>query len=383
MLRGSEQGAEPFRTKTKPKMTIDVIDHPSSLSRLREAWLELEEVDGASVVAGWDFASTWCRRRLGSDRIHVLAFRRGSECVGIAPLMVAPRKMGPLRIPTILYMTRNGFVPGVRVISRPDCAADVARAMLEYLLHRDRAWSVIRLNNISPEGALDLAIREGEREQGLLVHHEAPECAATIEVEESWEKLFARFREDRRRTVRKKNKDLEEVGEVSNRCITDPGAVSTALETCFDIAARSWQGRAGTCIGASEVSRDFYRDLFESFARTQRARIQILSLDDRPISFEVALGNRGCHHSLKIGFDAAYRSFAPGILTVAAALRSAVERGDRRAELFHPATRSKLSWGVTATPSLHATLFTSSLTGRLLHAARGGRSTDPVAATPA
>ncbi len=353
-------------------MRVSVVDHPAEMARIEDLWRQLEEADPPSVTGTFCFLSSWCRQRLGRDRLQILLFHQGASCVGLAPLMIAQRRMGPLRVPTALYLSRNGYVPGPRLLAEPGARRAVAEALTDYLLEGSRPWKAVRLSNIEPGGALDEAI--GRRlTDGARINFGPDEGSATIELPETWQALLARFRRDRRKTLRNKTRRLDR--ELGHEIITvrDPAEIPVALEACFDISERSWQGQAGTGIASDAASRAFYHDVMAAHGRQGRARIQLLRAGGRPVAFEISLAHRDTHYALKTGYDEALREYGPGVIVEAAAFRAALEAGDRRVELFHPASQAKLSWGAASTPYRRATLFTGSLSGRLLQLARSGR----------
>ncbi|MDQ7007941.1 MAG: GNAT family N-acetyltransferase [Acidobacteriota bacterium] len=353
-------------------MRLSIIDHPAELASIGEAWRQLEQADPPSVIGTFHFLSAWCRQRLGEDQLQVLVFHQGSECVGIAPLMIAQRRMGPLRVPTLLYLSRNGYVPGARLLARPDAREIVAEALVDHLLHRDRPWHAVRLNNIEPGGPLEATIRR-RQEDGARINFGPDEGSATIPLPADWQELMAGFRRDRRKTLRNKTRRMEEELGLENRAVRDLREMLPALDECFAVSARSWQGRAGTGIDSNAPSRAFYRDLLTDYARRGQARIQLLRAGGRAVAFELSLAHRDTHYALKTGYDEAFKEYGPGVIVEAAAFRAALEAGDRRVELFHPASQAKLAWGVTSKPFRRVTLFTGSLSGRLLQFARSGR----------
>lgn len=353
-------------------MELSVVDHTADLPGLREKWGELEAADPAAVAGSWRFLCAWCRQRLNGDSVHVVLLHEGSQCVGLAPMMVTTRRMGPVRVPTLTYMTRNGYVPGPRLLAFPEARPEVAERLVEHVLERDRAWRAVRLINIIPGGPLDRVL--GQRlGHGLCAHYGAEEGSATIPLPGKWEDLLSSFRRDRRQAIVNRAERLAASHRVESLALTEPGEIAPALEECFAVASRSWQGRAGTSIASTPESRRFYRDLLADYGRKGQARIQLLRVDGKAAAFEIALAYHGCHYALKIGFDQALREFGIGVLAQADAFRGAMEAGDREVELFYPIDDGKRPWNAVSRPRRQMTIFNGCFSRYLLEMAHRGR----------
>jgi CelD/BcsL family acetyltransferase involved in cellulose biosynthesis len=347
--------------------SIDTTTDPQRIAALEHDWRELEACDPVAVPGTYEFVSTWVRTRL-RDPLYVVAIRQGSETVGVAPFVRVVRGVGPLRVPVLQYVTRNGYVPGVRALFRPDVASDAARALVEHLTDKRRRWSFVQLNNLVADGPLYRALRAKSEENGQTLRFGAQEHGVAIELPDEWDALTRLWNSNRRRTMSKRLAKLRAEHDVEIREVGRPDEVEDGLAAAFEIAAESWQGAQNTAISSRDVSREFYRELCTVFARQGRLGLWILSIDGKPASFHLALRSGETLYSLKWGYDQMWKAHGPGILVIGESMRDLVRRGVRRLEFFHPASDAKLAWGAQPTARLSLRIATDSITGRVLRA---------------
>lgn len=115
--------------------------------------------------------------------------------------------------------------------------------------------------------------------------------------------------------ARRQRRRLAERGAVTWAVRQDSASsTSRAIETFLKLENSGWKGTKGTAMAADPLSCDFAREMLGNFARSGRLLIGETLLDGTPIASSVNLVTRDKAFAFKIGWQAEYARFGPGIL---------------------------------------------------------------------
>ncbi|MFN3371581.1 MAG: GNAT family N-acetyltransferase [Sphingomonadaceae bacterium] len=105
--------------------------------------------------------------------------------------------------------------------------------------------------------------------------------------------------------------DLGTVAEISTASGLPPGA---AIAAFLALEAAGWKGRRGTAMAGNAEARSFFCEALSGLLAAQDARIDLLTLDGRPIAGAVTLiaGSRAWYW--KTAYDESLARFSPGAL---------------------------------------------------------------------
>ncbi len=117
-----------------------------------------------------------------------------------------------------------------------------------------------------------------------------------------------------RKKLRQHRRRLAEQGTLTSRIISEPEAVSRALESFLTIEAAGWKGRHGTAVLCRPAHAAFMRGAVGALAARGAAWAQSLELDGRPISVQIIVRSGPAAFTWKTAYDEAFRDFSPGML---------------------------------------------------------------------
>lgn len=114
--------------------------------------------------------------------------------------------------------------------------------------------------------------------------------------------------------MRRLSRRLAEKGDLRH-CSTASGlAMAEAAEAFLKLEAEGWKGRRGTALAAHPESLAFFQDVVLRLGATGEARIDLLTLDGRPIAGGVVLSSGSRAWYWKTAYDESLARFSPGIL---------------------------------------------------------------------
>ena len=194
-----------------------------------------------------------------------------------------------------------------------------------------------------------------------------------ISLEGPWEDYEQRLSRNRRKSVRRSLRRLEETGTVSLHVEDGSSGLDSLLEEAFRLEASGWKGRRGTAISSRPETRRFYTDIARWAAEKGWLRLALLRLDGTPMAFDLSLERGSVRYSLKAGFDAEFARFGPGAVLLHQLLREAHSAGIERFELLGPEDEFKLDWADNTSERAWLHASAPSTAGRIEAAVIGAR----------
>jgi CelD/BcsL family acetyltransferase involved in cellulose biosynthesis len=297
------------------------------VSTLASEWDELADRLGSSpfMRPGW-FAAWYGAFARG--RVEILAGRRGDALAAVAPLE---------RRRTVLRSATNWHSPlWAPLAEDPEALASLTEAMVE----RARPWLSLAFVD---DGSEELeAIRAATRRFHTRVY--TLERCPYVEPRGSFAEYEQRLTTKRRSNLRRLWRRLEEQGRTHLEIYDGRRELSALLAEGFRVEASGWKGERATAIGSSPETRAFYEGIATWAVGRGSLRLAFLKLDGRALAFDFAIEEGGVHALLKTGYDADWRSFAPGVLLRRLMLERAFQEGLESYEFLGDAVEWKREW---------------------------------------
>lgn len=331
---------------------VEVTVAPVTESTERE-WDALACATGAPpfVRPGW--LRAWSRAFTAGALPELLTARRGGGLVGVAPVI---RRRGGV------WSATNSTTPLYDVVVTDD---DVACALVGAAL--DRAARRVDLGHLSARGPAARAFLTETEARRLPVLSRPMERSPFVTVggDTSWEDYQRRLGADRRSWVRRRTRQLAELGRVDFEVSDGRDDLDRLLDEGFAIEGSGWKDRHGTSIASSPVVRDFYTDAARWAAAVGVLRLLFLRVDGRAVAFQYMIEQPPVLYDLKRGYDPAYSRCSPGALLTLRTVEYAFARPDLTTlDLLGEAEAHKLRWADSADQRVRVAAFTRPGTGR-------------------
>ena len=330
----------------------------SDIGRHEREWERLVESSGASPFHELAWVKAWWSA-FGRGSLMLVTVRREGELAAALPLR---QTRGRISSPTNWHSPVFGLIAD---------AEDSARELLDYVFgleHRSIDLSHLDVD----DGSLEQAVQAAQR-AGRLVATRPLARSPWINLEGAWEDYEQRLSRNRRKSVRRSLRRLEETGTVSLHVEDGSSGLNSLLEEAFRLEASGWKGRRGTAISSRPETRRFYTDVARWAAEKGWLRLALLRLDGTPIAFDLSLERGSVRYSLKAGFDAEFARFGPGAVLLHRAAAGSTLGRHRALRAARPRGPFKLDWADNTSERawLHASAPSSA--GRLEAAVIGAR----------
>jgi CelD/BcsL family acetyltransferase involved in cellulose biosynthesis len=289
-----------------------------------------------------------------------------AQLVAVAPLIRVHRPaFGPIRVRIIRFFAADTGLTEFRgVICRPSDETIVFGALRDFLYANKSGWDVIEWSGIRP-AAEAAAILEAAGPLGPL----SPKSSTPmyiVQLPQSWSELLSSLSLNMRKNLRKAY-ERSAGPDFEFRVIEHCADVESALNRFFRL--HSLRAQAPNMVVHPDIShknRAFLTEYFTEAAKRKIPRIFELSVNGNVVASRLAFYLDGTLYFCLGGSDPSRRHSSVGTILMAEALKWAMRRGIKTANLSAGKDLSKLRWKPTeiifenywqVSPSLHGRLF--------------------------
>jgi len=221
------------------------------------------------------------------------------------------------------FRTKHSYLCGW-LVDR-DHATQAMDAVLSMLSRRGTRWHGIVLPHTPAEETHRHMLEAGAR-RGLRWFEYARRTRATLDVAAAGEPAIEALSASRRKTLRRKRRQLEEAGVVEWRLVAGADDVGRCVDRFLVLENAGWKGAAGGSLLSTPAGEGFFRSMIAGFAREGRTFFTELSVGGQVVSSTCNLESGDEGFAFKIGWDPRFASMSVGTLNEIELMRSAPER---------------------------------------------------------
>jgi CelD/BcsL family acetyltransferase involved in cellulose biosynthesis len=207
-------------------------------------------------------------------------------------------------------------------------------------------WDVFTLSEIPAESRTIDLWNELFDEEGKVGEVVSVTGCPVIRLPGDVDTYRAGLGRNRRYTLQRKMKCLQEAGQIEYSCATSPSEVDTTLDWLITLHHHRWSaGSSGDGL-AIERARRFHREIAQALGDLGRASIDLLKLDDRLLAAIYGFIYQGVYYSYLPGFDPAakFSQASPGLLLLYHRITQAICHGEHAVDLLMGTQPYKLEW---------------------------------------
>jgi hypothetical protein len=327
-----------------------LITRREDFDRLSPSWNALLAQDavcptGLDATGGFEWAAALIDAFLKDSQWLVAVAADEQGVAGILPLFWSRHRWpeagdGVLAALTELNGGRNGFL--LREGSEQALSAIMACLRTD-LPGWDRLN--LRLTSGSRSEALfeSLCAKEGMRyvkggsEENAAV---SPYLMLPDDLDEYLRGFNPKFRQEALRRDRR----IREQGRVQMRVFTRPEEAAELWAAIEQIERLSWKEEAGSSLTASDWQERFHKCLLPHAAKSGRLACAVLTLDDAPVAYSLALCFEGVACGLKTSYVQGLHSFAPATVLARLFMIELRARGILAFDFMGACEAHKLRW---------------------------------------
>ena len=337
---------------------------PGSTDSLRRAWQRLFHSPGFEPSTSFEWTSALLRYHIErDDRLLLVQLRRGDEIVGAVPLIArATAVLGQL-LDTIepvweRYNTHSDL------LLRSDRAA--ADAFLNALFDLDLRWDRFRMSKLLEESTLTAHLEAAAIDRGCVYNLRRGTPSYFLALPDSFDGYLRQRSGKFRNFLKRLDRRIRARGEPRVHEIGRYTSFDEAYDDLLDIERVSWKQEHGTAISAVARQNRFYRDMCAGAFAAGRLHLHFLTIDDKPVAYDLGLVWDGCYYYLKTSYDAAFRDVHPATFLRARLVENLIARGVKRFDFPGLPYEWERQWTSDARWHKVFSLYRDTARGRLL-----------------
>jgi len=235
--------------------------------------------------------------------------RGGERLLGLVPGRVEGFAAGR-PVSTFVGWT-HAYAPLSAPLLDRDAAKDVIGCVRRALRELPGKPRLILDPLVNEDGAV-AQLRAGElAREGISVSRFDPHRRAMLRPAAGRHPL-ASISGGRLKELRRQRRRLGELGVLARRVIARP-EIAAAIEAYLALEARGWKGKAGGAAQLDVATRLFLKEAVGALAAEGKARIDLLTLDEKPLAAAITLFSGGRAWFWKTAYDEDYARFSPGV----------------------------------------------------------------------
>lgn len=327
-------------------LTVERIEDASRFAALSAEWdalLAASPADGLFLT--WEWLYTWWSHLGRGRRLFLLALRDGPELVALAPLALAPPRLGQLVPFRSLQFLGAGTVGSdyLDLIVRGGWEEAAVEAMGDHIA---REGFMLRLGRVSRRRSLAWRLAERLGRWGWTCRQAAPELCPFIALQDhTWESYLATLGPSHRYNLQRRLRNLHRDYDAEFVRVEAEEDRGPALARLVRLHQARWQSRGGGSEAfTSEALVAFHEDLTRKALVRGWLRLFELRLDGQAVASLYGFRYRDTFSFYQSGFDPAYAKDSVGLVTMGLAIKSAIAEGVAEYDLLHGDEAYKFQW---------------------------------------
>jgi CelD/BcsL family acetyltransferase involved in cellulose biosynthesis len=367
-------------------MQTYLVGEVDALHQVAKQWRELPI---ASPMNSPDWLISWWNhfgcpstaskaiRIAGAELFCILVVEDDGTLIGLAPWYIVRNSLG---IRTIRYLG-DGHVCSdhLSILAATERTDAVCQRIADFLMtDLEQDWDAIDLEAIDHDDpVMTRFAQQMGGAHGCMVQSREMPCTWRFDLPTSWDELIDSLSKNRRKKLRRKTREYFDSGRAVFRVLNQPNQINEFADQLFRLHRLRWATATGPdafrpaafgpgTFGSAEVEL-FHRDTFAGLLATESLELAIAELDGQIIAAEYNLKNSTTRFAYQAGIDPAVYDISPGEISLAMAIRHAIDTGAKRFDFLRGDEDYKSAWGAESRPAYRLRIQRPVVRGYLDH----------------
>ncbi len=220
-------------------------------------------------------------------------------------------------------------------------------AVLWKEIKKQKRWNVLEMRLVKTDSWLNDLLEFAEADNfktGVWQMDSAPFVTLPQGDDKEYlvKKYFNELSQNRRKKIKKKMRQLKEIGNVE--IVVTRGYRADLLQTYFDLESKGWKGRGGTAVTDDPQVAGLHDDFARAVAAKNALIIYEIKLNDITIAMYISIMYDRQTIGWKTSYDEKYAFYSPGNLIEWEVLCGCIRNGSPELDQLSPATYNKSLW---------------------------------------
>ncbi len=283
----------------------------------------------------WDLVFTlpawlkvWWQSFGPGAELHIRSVRRGDSIIGIAPLQIRQDAASIIGNVDVCDYQDFVIVPGQE--------KDFFNAVLDDLLNK--GIHDLHLETIRPDSNVVTHLMPLAQERGYDVNYYRTDVSSDIDLPKTWDEYLAELDGKQRHEVKRKMRNLQDIGDTSFRCISEKSEIPGALDSFLKLFPES---RGDKAQFMTESMQAYFRSLTLTLAEMGVVCFGSLEHNSQPLAMVMYFDYNDSIYLYNSAYDPKYKSMSVGIISKAYCIKESIEHGKKKFDFLKGAERYK------------------------------------------
>lgn len=189
----------------------------------------------------------------------------------------------------------------------------------------------LRLETIRPDSTIVRHLVPLARERQFKVVIQPADVSFEIDLPATWEEYLSNLEGKQRHEIRRKMRNLQDIGETKYRTVEDASAIPEAMENFLKLFPEARNDKAHFMTGEM---RTFFRSLATTLANTGVIKFGLLESGDKPFAMVMYFDYNNSVYLYNSAYDPAYKSMSIGIISKAKCIQDAIEKKKQKIDFL-------------------------------------------------
>jgi CelD/BcsL family acetyltransferase involved in cellulose biosynthesis len=348
-------------------LTIEVVQDAARFAEMRGEWGEvLRDSSSNCLFLTWEWLHSWWNHLHSKRQLHIVAIRSAGSLVAIAPLMVSTRDLMAMKPFRALEFIGSGKVGSdyLDIIVRTGWEGQSFQTLHRYFRE---ARLTLRLERLREGCNRVQEFVSGLSSDAWTIKETKAWICPYIDISgQTWPSYLAglgsehRYNFNRRLRALSKNFDFR-----FDRALSE----SARAEALTDLIAlhRDRRDQMGDS-NAFETQPlvNFHETFSRSALEANWLRLFVMRLDGRPASALYGLSYNRKFYFYQSGFDAFFRKYSVGLVTMGLAIQAAIEEGLDEYDMLEGGESYKSHWAASSRDLVQLEAYPPGVGGQVL-----------------
>jgi CelD/BcsL family acetyltransferase involved in cellulose biosynthesis len=287
----------------------------------------------------WDLVFTlpawlkvwWQNFGTGAD-LFIRSVRYDGKIIGIAPLQIRNHVASIIGSVDVCDYQDFILVPGRE--------RDFFNAILDDLDHN--GIRELHLETVRPDSAVAIHLIPLAQERKYKVDYHQSDVSADLDLPASWDEYLALLDGKQRHEIKRKMRNLSDLGETSFRAIEKKEEIPAAVDSFLKLFPESRGDKAQFMTGPMQI---FFRSLTETLAEIGIARFAALELSGKPLAMVLYFDYNDNVYLYNSAYDPAYKSMSVGIISKTMCIQDNIAKKKRKFDFLKGSEQYKYYLG--------------------------------------
>jgi CelD/BcsL family acetyltransferase involved in cellulose biosynthesis len=264
-----------------------------------------------------DWLRTWWEAFGSDSELYIRSFRKFEQIVGMAPLKILEGTASVIGSVDVCdyqdFIWATGFEDEFSsALLRDLTATGVKRLLLE---------------SIRPDSLIANKLVPLAKRQGLSVDCQPQDVSLDMKLASNFEDYLAGLDGKRRHEIRRKLRNINSLGDVNYRAISEKSEVLTGIGTFLQLFPEYRRDKAEFL---TQKMNDYFRSIAANLAGANHLCFGSLELGSKVVAMIMYFDYNENVYLYNSAYDPAYKNMSVGIISKALCVQDSIQRGKKR-----------------------------------------------------